>query len=87
MRWVSVLSALILAVTIGCGGGDGGSSGGSSGGCSTPGSTSQCSTGTICTNISGDGNQCRQLCTSQADCPANQNCNGIANTTLKSCQP
>jgi hypothetical protein len=85
MRWVSVLAVLILVVIIGCGGGDGGSS--SSGACSTPGSTNQCSSGAICTNISGDGNQCRQLCTSQADCPANQNCNGIANTTLKSCQP
>ena len=83
MRWFFVLSALMLVVAVGCGGGDGGSGGG----CSTPGSTSACSSGAICTNLSGDGNQCRQLCTSQVDCPADQNCNGIANTTLKSCQP
>ena len=84
MQWFSVLSALILVVAVGCGGGDGGSGGG---GCSTPGSTSECSSGAICTNLAGDGNQCRQICTSQADCPADQNCNGIANTNIKSCQP
>ena len=82
MRWVSVLSALMLVMAVGCGGGDDGS-----GGCSTPGSTSEFASGTICTNLSGGGNQCRQMCTSQADCPADQNCNGIANTNLKSCQP
>ncbi len=85
MRWVSVLSALILVIAVGCGGGDGDGSVGS--GCSTPGSMSECSSGTICTNLSGGGNQCRQICTVQADCSPDQNCNGIANTTIKSCQP
>ncbi len=80
MRWLSVLSALLLVVAVGCTGGDGD-------GCSTPGSTSECASGTICTNLSGDGNQCRQICTLQTDCPTDQNCNGIANTTIKSCQP
>jgi len=85
MRWVSVLSALMLVMAVGCGGDDG--DGGVANVCSTPGSTSECSSGDICTNLSGGGNQCRQICTVQADCPAGQNCNGIANTTIKSCQP
>jgi hypothetical protein len=80
--WLSVLSALMLVVAVGCGGDDSGG-----GGCNTPGSTSECSSGNICANLSGGGNQCRQLCTIQADCPAGQNCNGVANTNLKSCQP
>jgi hypothetical protein len=84
MRWFSVLSALMLIVVVGCS--DDGS-GGSGAACSTPGSTSECFSGAICTNLAGDGNQCLQMCVSQADCPANQNCNGIANTNLKSCQP
>lgn len=81
MRWVLLLSTLAFVVAVGCGGGGGG------GGCNTPASTSECSSGAICSNISGDGNQCRQICARQADCPADQSCNGVANTTTKSCQP
>ena len=86
MRRVLVLTALLLVVTLGCGGGD--DNGGEVGSvCSTPGSTSGCASGNICTNLAGGSNQCRQMCTVQADCPAPQNCNGIANTPIKSCQP
>jgi hypothetical protein len=52
-----------------------------------PGSTSNCSSGTVCSNIQGDANQCRTICTTQGECPAGENCEGVANTTLKSCQP
>jgi hypothetical protein len=51
------------------------------------GTTSECGSGDICSNIQGDGNQCRPLCTTQAECPVGENCEGIANTNLKSCQP
>jgi hypothetical protein len=78
LRGMCILGILL---TLGCGGGGGG------GGCSTPGSTSECGSGDICSNIQGDGNQCRPLCTIQAECSAGENCNGIANTNLKSCQP
>src|SRR5215471_16237498 len=75
------MCAAVMVLAVGCGGGGGG------GGCGTPGSTSECGSGDICSNIQGDGNQCRPLCTTQAECPAGENCNGIANTNLKSCQP
>ncbi len=77
MIWRGV-SAILVLVAVGCGGGGGGC---------TAGSTSDCSSGDVCTNISGDGNQCRKICLSDSDCPAGQNCEGVANTTLKSCQP
>jgi hypothetical protein len=81
----ALLRVLVAAVTLvfvsSCGGGGGG------GGCSTPGSTSECSSGEVCSNIQGDGNQCRTICTTQAECASGENCEGIANTTLKSCQP
>src|SRR5882724_7963983 len=76
----------LVAVTIihlgivGCGGGGGG-------GCSNPGSTSDCGSGEVCSNLSGDGNQCRQICTSQAQCPTGDSCLGVASTDIKSCQP
>jgi len=77
---------LLMGLVVGCGGGDD-DGGGVGSVCSTPGSTSGCASDTLCTNLLGGSNQCRQICTVQADCPAGQNCNGIANTTLKSCQP
>ena len=76
------ICAVGILVAVGCGGGGGGD-----GGCDMPGSTSECGSGGICSNIQGDGNQCRPLCTTQAECPAAENCNGIANSNLKSCQP
>ena len=85
-RHVAVLAlrgmcAVGILLAVGCGGG------GDGGECSTPGSTGECGSGQICSNIQGDGNQCRPLCSTQAECPAGENCNGIANTNLKSCQP
>jgi hypothetical protein len=84
-RFSPILAALVPAVSFfvasGCGGGSGG------GGCNMPGSTSECSSGELCSNIQGDGNQCRTICTIQTECPADENCEGVANTTLKSCQP
>jgi hypothetical protein len=50
-----------ILLVVGCGGGGGGV------GCSTPGSTSECGSGDICSNIQGDGNQCRSLCSTQAE--------------------
>ena len=78
--WCLALFSVAILVSDGCGGGG-------RGGCGTPGSTTECSSGDICSNLSGDGNECRKICTSQADCPADQSCNGIANTDVKSCQP
>jgi hypothetical protein len=74
-----LVPAISLFVVTSCGGGG-------SGGCGMPGSTSDCSSGTVCSNIQGAGNQCRTICTTQVECPAGENCEGVANTTLKSCQ-
>lgn len=76
MIWLRGVLAILVLVAVGCGG---------DGGC-TAGSTSDCSSGNICTNISGDGNQCRKICEVQSDCAVGQTCEGVANTTLKSCQ-
>src|SRR5215471_9614357 len=65
------MCAAVMVLAVGCGGGGGG------GGCGMPGSTSECGSGDICSNIQGDGNQCRPLCTTRAECPAGENCNGI----------
>jgi len=75
-----IVATLILAYACGCGGGGGG-------GCGTPGNTAECSSGDICSNLSGDGNACRKICTTQTDCPSDESCLGVANTDVKSCQP
>jgi len=54
-------------------------------GCDNIGSTDECESGLICTGVPG-GAVCYQICFSQDDCWGNWNCNGVANTELKSCQ-
>ena len=83
---IGIVTLFMVGLFVGCGGGDD-DGGGVGSACNTPGSTSGCDSGTICSNLSSGVNQCRQICTVQADCPAGLNCNGIANTTIKSCQP
>ena len=51
------------------------------------GKTEACEDGGICTNEGSNQFNCRKLCNSQEDCPAATNCNGVSNTSLKSCQP
>ena len=81
VRGLLAVAVIACVVAVGCGGGGGG------GGCGTPGGTSKCSAGDVCTNLSGDGNRCRKICQQQSDCPVGQNCEGVANTNIKSCQP
>lgn len=54
--------------------------------CETPSNTDQCVDGAVCTNDSG-GVFCRLLCNDKSKCGANENCNGISGSSLKSCQP
>ena len=49
------MCAVGILLTVSCGGGGGGG-----GECSTLASTSECGPGEICSNIQGDGNQCRR---------------------------
>jgi|SRR5215469_6664098 len=92
MKTTVAIIVLLFAGLSGCGGG-----GGSNGpacvinqpcvcAVGVPGPNASCPEGTLCTNIA-TRTECRVLCTSNADCPIDQNCEGVANTTLKSCQP
>jgi hypothetical protein len=78
-----LLVALFLMLLLAACGGEGGL--GDS--CDTPSSEGECEAGTICTNMSGNENRCRKLCTEQAECAALENCNGVSGSSLKSCQP
>ena len=61
--------------------------------CDSPGETSLCVSGAVCTNLSGSdaevvgfANQCLLLCDTDLDCGENEGCRGISRTNLKSCQ-
>jgi hypothetical protein len=53
--------------------------------CDTPGDADECVDGAICTN-SNVGSTCLPICTDEAQCAANENCNGISGSNVKSCQ-
>ena len=57
------------------------------GSCDEAGSTDECVDGGICTNESGFFATCRVICFDQSQCAPGFQCNGVTNTTLKSCQP
>jgi hypothetical protein len=75
------LALLLLALAAGCGGTDIGES------CDDTGSADECVDDAICTNEEDDRSRCRMLCEEHEDCPASHSCNGISNSSLKSCQP
>ena len=56
--------------------------------CEDIGDDDECEDGAICTNIS-DSNDgvCAWLCEKDDHCPADFECNGIASSNRKSCQP
>jgi hypothetical protein len=54
--------------------------------CDDAGDQDECEDGAICTNEEG-GAVCRALCKEQDDCPSGQSCNGVSDTSFKSCQP
>lgn len=56
-------------------------------GCDTPGATDECVADAVCTNDSGGGATCREICVEQTDCPTGYNCNGVSGSSIKSCQP
>ena len=55
--------------------------------CETSGSTDECVDGAVCTQISSGDNVCRKSCAGDDDCAADEACNGISGTPMKSCQP
>lgn len=56
--------------------------------CAAEGATDDCEAGTICgKSDDGDVAECLKQCADQADCPADQECNGVADSGLKACRP
>lgn len=62
--------------------------------CASPGETSLCVSGAVCTNLSGSDaevvgfpNQCLLLCDTDLDCGDNEGCRGVSRSNLKACQP
>lgn len=78
---LAALAAALLVVTAACGGADIGED------CDDHGSTDECVDDAVCTNEDGDHAACRALCEEHEDCPDGHSCNGVSNTSLKSCQP
>lgn len=77
--WMAVGS---LALVMACGG-----TAEIGGGCDTSGAIDECVEGAICTGEGADGASCRKLCVEQTDCADTENCNGINDSSQKSCQP
>ena len=75
------LALVLFCAVAACGGAEVGED------CDDEGSTDECVDGAICTNESGDKAVCRLLCKEQEDCPADHACNGVSETSRKSCQP
>jgi hypothetical protein len=75
-----ILAPLALAFLSACGASEVGEE------CDDAGDQDECEDGVICTNEEG-GAVCRALCKEQDDCPSGQSCNGVSDTSFKSCQP
>lgn len=55
--------------------------------CDTSGAKDECVDGAICTADSGGTKTCRKSCTTDDQCGATEQCNGISGANTKSCQP
>ena len=77
-----LLCALLLAAPLGCGSAEVGEE------CDEIGDDDECEDGAICTN-EGDSEEgtCRFICEKDDHCPPDHECNGVAGTSIKSCQP
>jgi hypothetical protein len=54
--------------------------------CEKPGSTDECESGGVCSKDSTNAVLCLKICSSQADCAATQECNGVEGSSLKGCR-
>lgn len=92
-RKLGSLMASVLAVCWLCGCDEGTQPAEVGEACDSPGETSLCVSGAICTNLSGSDaeivgfpNQCLLLCDTDLDCADNEGCRGVSRTSVKSCQ-
>jgi hypothetical protein len=46
----------------------------------------ECESGTICGTQTSGALQCLKVCAAQADCPADQECNGVEGSSTKGCR-
>jgi hypothetical protein len=57
-------------------------------GCGEEGVDGECEDGAVCGKPDdGESLECLKTCVEQADCPADQECNGVSGTSLKGCRP
>jgi hypothetical protein len=54
--------------------------------CTTAGSTAGCPDGSICDTLSGTALSCVKLCSQQADCRSDLECNGVSGSSAKACK-
>jgi len=57
--------------------------------CGEEGATeSECEEGAICgKRDDSEAAECLKICTEQADCAADEECNGVSNSSVKGCRP
>ncbi|KYF85871.1 hypothetical protein BE18_01775, partial [Sorangium cellulosum] len=56
--------------------------------CEDEGADGECEDGAVCGKPDDSAAlECLKVCVEQADCPADQECNGISGSSLKGCRP
>ncbi len=55
--------------------------------CTERGSGEECVDGAVCDSVEGKGVVCLKLCDDDADCDADESCNGISGASGKACHP
>ena len=82
LRKLPLLAALLLLAPLGCGSAEVGEE------CDEIGDDDECEDGAICSNIDGNSDGvCAWLCENNEQCAPDFECNGVAGTNRKSCQP
>ena len=79
---LTTLAGLSIVLAAACGG-DGALIGEA---CTTAGSETECVDGAVCDTVDTTV-VCLEICTDQADCAANEACNGVSGSSLKACHP
>ena len=76
---LKALALLLVTLAAGCAGDIGEA-------CDKSGAENECVDEAICTSTA-TGTFCLKRCTDDLDCAANEQCNGVSGSNIKSCQP